>query len=89
MILGDKVEGGAQQINTGSCQVRFVSSYYRQVFAHLKESKQEALRSDAEGTNFCRDSGGGLTHLIRETVKLLLEGWFTVVKDTDVSAIRI
>lgn len=58
MILGDKVEGGAQQINTGSCQVRFVSSYYCQVFAHLKESKQEALRSDTEGTNFCRDSGG-------------------------------
>lgn len=42
MIPGDRVEGGAQQINTGSCQIRFVSSYYCQVL-HTSGRAREQL----------------------------------------------
>lgn len=60
MILGDRVEGGTQQINTGSCQVRFVSSYYCQVFC-TPQGEQEKLwevRQEKGQANFLQRQQG-------------------------------
>lgn len=40
---GGRVEGGAQHINTRSCQVRFVSSYYCQVFCRPQGEQERNL----------------------------------------------
>lgn len=78
MTLGGREEGGAQHINTRSCQVRFVSSYYCQVFCTPQGEQERNLekwgRRRCRQTS-CRDRRGRFIHLTRETVKLPFESW--------------